>query len=74
MKLSRNKFHFLVTGFFAGWLGKRRLDGGRGGYVTLIDDFGVRVAILHGGANSGQTSIKCHDLTCGVGTTGAKKL
>ena len=31
-----------------------------------IDDFGVSVAILLGGANSGQTSIKYYDLACDV--------
>ena len=29
----------------------------------IIDDFGVSVTILLGGTNSGQTSIKCCDLT-----------
>ena len=32
----------------------------------LINDFGVSVAILLGGANSGQTSIKCCDLAYDV--------
>ena len=32
----------------------------------LIGDFGVGDAILLGGANSGQTSIKCRDLVCDV--------
>ena len=31
-----------------------------------IDDFGVSNATLLGHANSDQTSIKCHDLTCDV--------
>ena len=31
-----------------------------------IDDFGVSDSILLGGANSGQTSIKCRDLACDV--------
>ena len=34
-----------------------------------MEDFGVNTAILHGCANSGQTSIKFLDLAFGVGTT-----
>lgn len=30
----------------------------------LMNDFGVSVTILLGDANSGQASIKCHDLAC----------
>ena len=36
---------------------------------SLIDDFGASDAILLGGANSGQTSIKSCDLTCDVEPT-----
>ena len=32
----------------------------------LIDNFGVSVAILLKGENSGQTSIKCRDLACDI--------
>ena len=32
----------------------------------IINDFGVSDAILLGGANSGQSSIKCCDLACDV--------
>ena len=35
-------------------------------YVTSIDNFGISDAVLLGGANSGQISIKCRDLTCDV--------
>ena len=42
--------------------------------VFNIDDFGISEAILHGGANSGQTSIKCRDLACGVRTIAVGKL
>ena len=34
------------------------------GNCLTIDDFGVSDAILLGGANSGQTSVKCRDLAC----------
>ena len=34
-----------------------------GNFLILVD-FGVRDAILLGGASSGQTSIKCCDLAC----------
>ena len=34
--------------------------------IKSIDDFGVSDAILVGGANFGQTSIKYRDLACGV--------
>ena len=32
--------------------------------TNKIDDFEVSIAIVLRGANSGQTSIKCHNLTC----------
>ena len=37
-------------------------------FLTYIADVGVSVAILCGDENSGQTSIKCRDHACGVGT------
>ena len=35
--------------------------------------FGVRVAIFHGGGNSGQTFIKCRDLACDAESPPLKK-
>ena len=40
----------------------------------IMDNFGVTVVILRGGANSGQASIKCCDLACDVRTTTVRKL
>ena len=42
--------------------------------IRTIDDFGVSDFILLGGTNSGQSSIKCSNLTCNVETPSLKKL
>ena len=42
--------------------------------VSFLDDFEVSNTILLGSANSGQTSAKCCDIPCNVGTIVIKKL
>ena len=39
-----------------------------------MDVVAVSAAILRVGANSGQTFIKCRDITCDVGSTAVGKL
>ena len=69
--LSKHKKHLRNSAkFVKHWVNSRTINGRptfmKAGAMTnrqqMIDDFGLSVAILLGGTNSGQTYIKCSDL------------